>query len=603
MIALSVILVVLLILVVVVAAIVMRKVQIKMAQRPDCRPKWFNRYFIDPRQSRKEQREDVESGGGTSIRSRLHTRLTLINGSLYFWKPAGNDRNERAKKSAKREAAAKQDDPYENDYDLIGSDKKAARTLSLHKKDHIYEDCDTEGILQDTPGKLSKVHGSIENIYEEHETNGAILSPSHLPSFKPTETQEQVGNDTEVIVTGQESESEQMIHEATQSDEVSGKKVKPEKKSKQKKLDKKQKKMLKDKSTKSKSPKKKDKAKKDAAKDTTEDTVVENVGADVDVTNVQAKVSDEEDSKKLEISSEAVNTKPEQPSSMEKKTVKLEQQTSKQYSVVAELNPQQEMEQGIIATAETSTSPSRNKPKPSANMQSLIGGLDGQISPAKSANRFSYLSGGSANAETSEESSVVKDSKQITTKPDEGKATSTIETGTPKTTFGEKLKANIGMVFRSRESANLDELVRSTDGKAMNKSLVPTQEEIVNSEAQIEAVENKKSPQSKDSDESKGTEEVEGKDGYVNISVITRRKTEKRVDSPDHDSDGYMKTTPSSTGLVLPVKTEMDDDVRTKPNMAYAAEKFGKETQRGASTPGDYDYVSDKSFFKFRKPQ
>ncbi len=150
MIALSVILVVLLILVVVVAAIVMRKVQIKMAQR-DCRPKWFNRYFIDPRQSRKEQREDVESGGGTSIRSRLHTRLTLINGSLYFWKPAGNDRNERAKKSAKGEAAAKQDDPYENDYDLIGSDKKAARTLSLHKKDHIYEDCDTEGILQDTP--------------------------------------------------------------------------------------------------------------------------------------------------------------------------------------------------------------------------------------------------------------------------------------------------------------------------------------------------------------------------------------------------------------------------------------------------------------------
>ncbi len=82
MIVLSVILVVLLILVVVVAAIVMRKVQIKMAQR-DCRPKWFNRYFIDPRQSRKE-REDAEIGGDTSIRSRLHTRLTLINGSLYF---------------------------------------------------------------------------------------------------------------------------------------------------------------------------------------------------------------------------------------------------------------------------------------------------------------------------------------------------------------------------------------------------------------------------------------------------------------------------------------------------------------------------------------
>ncbi len=131
-----------------------------------------------------------------------------------------------------------------------------------------------------------------------------------------------------------------------------------------KKIDKKQKKMLKDKSTKSKSPKKKDKAKKDAAKDTTEDTVVENVGADVDVTNVQAKVSDEVNSKKLEISSNTVNTKLEQPSSMEKKIVKLEQQTSKQYSVVAELNPQQEMEQGIIATAETSTSPSRNKPEP-----------------------------------------------------------------------------------------------------------------------------------------------------------------------------------------------------------------------------------------------
>ncbi len=338
------------------------------------------------------------------------------------------------------------------------------------------------------------MHGSIENIYEEHETNGAIISLSHLPSFKPTETQEQVGNDTEAIVYGQESESEQMIHEATQSDEVSGKKVKPEKKSKLTNKDKKQKKMLKDKSTKSKSPKKKDKAKKDAAKDTTEDTVLENVGADVDVTNVQAKVSDEEDSKKMEIYSETVNAKPEQPSSMEKKTVKLEKQTSKQYSVVAELNPQQEMEQGIIATAETSTSPSSNKPKPSANMQSLIGGLDRQISPAKSANRFSYLSGGSANAETSEESSVVKDSKQTTTKPDEGKATSTIETDTPKTTFGEKLKANIGKVFRSRESANLDELVRSTDGKAKKQSLVPTQEEIVNSKVQIEAVENKKSP-------------------------------------------------------------------------------------------------------------
>ncbi len=79
------------------------------------------------------------------------------------------------------------------------------------------------------------MHVSIENIYEEHETNRAILSLSHLHSFKPTETQEQVGNDTDAIVTGQENESEQMIHEATQSDEVSGKKVKPEKKSKQKK--------------------------------------------------------------------------------------------------------------------------------------------------------------------------------------------------------------------------------------------------------------------------------------------------------------------------------------------------------------------------------
>ena len=631
---------VLLIIIIVIILLCCYNVRAAITAKANCKPMWFNRYFLDPKESRKGN-SDPENGSST--RSRHNTRLTLINGSLYFWRSAGHKSKEQKKKSSLLDPTeSKNKDPEVDD-----ESKDAKEPLSLIVK-------------------------GGHNIYEDYEEDGTWLAASHLSSeatekatLSGEEKKEKKDQEFPASPTTKISETREKGKVSKVELKTNIKKDPKKKKSmdvddleQKTKANTKHKKMSlevipEDESATLKKRKKKEKKKKISSNDTKgveESSVVKNIGAHFEEKSMPdskepiivlvdnheyeeheadgTKLATSQPSKRLSADVKNLISKIESQSALVMSTgsgnMARASVTSDGSDEIIPLS-----KGGLSSTALLGRSASP-KPGKLARASATSDGSDEIIPLSKGGLSSTALLGRAASPKPGR-----KDPK-----PSAGPRESNTH---PKkeevqSTFAGRVKASITKAFGQRKPIDMEEMERRIRENAKPKSSF--EEDNEGSSSKKNKKKNKKKASMPDEEDRDGyisvdikpsakaeRDEVVGKDGYVDIKTVALRKTKKLVESSDHsdEKDGYVPVempVEQSQSTSTALKRARDDSILTKPNSAYGIEKFSSTnsgdgvkfkstgvkghnlTDSRSSTPdGDYpyEYIRDQSIIKLRK--
>ena len=624
---------VLLIIIIVIILLCCYNVRAAITAKANCKPMWFKRYFLDPKESRKEI-SDPENGSST--RSRHNTRLTLINGSLYFWRSAGRKSKEQKKKSSLLDPTeSKNKDPEVDDESKDVKDANEPPSLIVKDGHNIYED------------------------YEEDET---WLAASHLSSeatekatLSGEEKKEKKDQEFPARPTTKSSETGEKGKVSKVELKTNIKKDPKKKKSmdvddleQKTKANTKQKKMSlevipEDESATLKKRKKKEKKKKISSNDTKgveESNVVKNIGAHFEEKSMPDSkepiivlVDNHEYEEHEADGTKLATSHPSKRLSADMKNLisKIESQSALVMSTgsgnMARASVTSDGSDEVIPLSKGGPSSTAllgrsASPKPGKLARASVtsdgsdeviplskGGLSSTALLGRSASpKPGKLARASATLDGSDEiillskgglSSTALLGRAASPKPgrkDPRPSAGPTESNThPKkeevqSTFAGRVKASITKAFGQRKPIDMEEMERRIRENAKPKSSF--EEDNEGSSSKKNKKKNKKKASMPDEEDRDGyisvdikpsakaeRDEVVGKDGYVDIKTVVLRKTKKLVESSDHsdEKDGYVPVempVEQSQSTSTALKRARDDSILTKPNSAYGIEKF-----------------------------